>query len=193
MPHPIVRNTRIPFTMKRSRTSAHSATIQVPILTIWKITCSPTLARGLKSVRSVTIHAKPQLALKVTSRYILMGKSHIDASYVPFHQIIWRHTNRLIILRRCFGIFTLWEVLIFSYIFLRGWREFSKEFVSVHTSIVKHISMFVLTTHPMFTDEASKDSACAHICGQIRQHGQCVQIPLDHGVHYTVSGSHQGL
>ena len=117
----------------------------------------------------------------------------IDASYVPFHQIIWRHTNRPIILRRCFGIFTLREVLIFSYIFLRGWREFSKEFVSVHTSIVKHISMFVLTTHPMFTDEASKDSACAHICGQIRQHGQCVQIPLDHGVHYTVSGSHQGL
>ena len=51
------------------------------------------------------------------------------------------------------------------------------------------------TTHLMFTEEASKDRSgwSKHICAQIGQHGQCVLIPLDHGAHYTVSGSRQGL
>ena len=47
----------------------------------------------------------------------------------------------------------------------------------------------------MFTEEATKDRSgwSKHICAQIGQHGQCVLIPLDHGAHYTVSGSRQGL
>ena len=49
------------------------------------------------------------------------------------------------------------------------------------------------TTHLMFTDEDSKDRPGTHICCRIRQHGQCVLIPLDHGADYTVPGSRQGL
>ena len=85
------------------------------------------------------------------------------------------------------------EVLVFQEYLL---SKCLKEWVSVHTSIYRKTHQCVYpnnTTHPMFTDKDSKDSAGTHICGQIRQHGQCVLIPLDRGADYTVSGSKQGL
>ena len=82
---------------------------------------------------------------------------------------------------------------------LRHWPKwlggsFRNAWLCTNTRRQTHQCVYVAnTTHLVFTDADSKDSARSrHICGQIRQHGQCVLIPLDHGADYTVSRSPQG-
>ena len=82
---------------------------------------------------------------------------------------------------------------------LRHWPKwlggsFRNAWLCTNTRRQTHQCVYVAnTTHLVFTDADSKDSAHSrHICGQIRQHGQCVLIPLDHGADYTVSRSPQG-